>query len=135
MHPGIMVACDGDWNEPEIQISGSQGGLVAIGRLLSELTENCEIESNVLDGGVYQVRIPIISVHMTPQEDSLLQVSADESSLKLSGDAGAIRKLGQSLVNFFSGDVEVGQHFQLDYYPGNQLLRETNCHLVFICDR
>ncbi|EEF62123.1 hypothetical protein Cflav_PD6398 [Pedosphaera parvula Ellin514] len=43
------------------------------------------------------------------------------------------KKVGQSILNFFSGEVLEGQHFHLDYFDfeENGILAPTNFHLIF----
>jgi len=135
MQLGIEISTDGDWNAPQIQISGSQAALLSLGALLNDLTESSEFEFDAVISNAYDWAIPAVALCTTPFVDGLLQVSADEEFLRLLGDTDAFRKLGSSLVTFFSGDVPVGRHFHLDYYPGNQVLRSTTCSLIFLCDQ
>jgi hypothetical protein len=66
--------------------------------------------------------------------DDLLTVKMIERHLIFSGTLKAFNKIGQSLNNFFEGDVEEGSHFHLDYYEENTILAQTNCHLIFMCN-
>lgn len=64
----------------------------------------------------------------TVRFDDVIPINIDDTKASLN-------KLADSLINFFDDDSNVGEHFQLDYYEGNEVLNETNCHLIFICDR
>src|SRR5690606_41937233 len=61
-----------------------------------------------------------------------LSVDLTKDRLRFAGDRVAMNKLGDSLINFFNEEAEVGDHFQLDYFEGNDILNETPCTLIFI---
>jgi len=135
MNLGIVVACDGDWNDPELQISGSQVALLNLGRILSTLKGSFVFESEALGDTVYPIQIGAVFLNLDVDGGDLLNVSVNNNALEIFGNHTAFRKLGESLTNFFDGDIDIGEHFQLDYYQGNQILCETSCHLIFLCDK
>lgn len=131
----IYVTCDGDWDEPEVQISGSAEALASFGMLLNGVTDLITLEISSLKNEFYPVSVNALIVEPGQSGHDRLTVTIDETSFKLIGTVCAFNKLGDSLVNFFDDNTIVGEHFQLDYYEGNDVLNETNCHLIFICDR
>jgi hypothetical protein len=42
--------------------------------------------------------------------------------------------LADSLINVSDDEAEIRDHFHLHYYEGSNVLNETNCSLIFICD-
>lgn len=131
----IHVACDGDWGEPEVQTSGSAKALADFGVFLNSVTEPTTLEVPVLESEFYPVSVQTIIIEPVPSGGDRLTVTIDELNFNLTGTKVALNKLGDSLINFFDDDSGIGEHFQLDYYEGNEVLNETNCHLIFICDR
>lgn len=134
MTPQVYVACDGDWDEPEVQISGSVKALNALGKLLNTLKDHLVLDIPMLESEFYPVTVGTLDVEIENRENDLLMVTIDEVVFKLRGTSVAFNKLGDSLLNYFDSDSNDGDHFQLDYYKGNELLDKTNCHLIFICD-
>ena len=131
----IYVLCDGDWEDPEVQIYGSSKALSDFGLLLNKTKDSFTIETNNLKNDFYPVCINKISVQPVQTGNDKLAVSIDKISLNISGTKEAFQKLSQSLINFFDNDTEIGEHFHLDYYEGNEILNKTNCNLIFTCDR
>jgi len=131
----IHVTCDGDWDEPEVQISGSAKALVSFGMLLNRVTGPITLEVPALENEFYPLSVNVLNIELEEAGDDRLTVTIDETKFDLRGNNKAFNKLGDSLVNFFDDTSIKGEHFQLDYYEGNEVLNETNCHLIFICDR
>ncbi|MEO3678410.1 hypothetical protein ABGI61_05165 [Rheinheimera sp. FR7-31] len=131
----IYVACDGNWSEPEVQISGSAKDLADFGVFLNSVTESTSLEVPVLDSEFYPVSVKRIVIEPAGSGDDRIIVTIDEDNFNLTGTKVALNKLGDSLINFFDKNSITGEHFQLDYYEGNKVLSETNCHFIFICDR
>ncbi len=131
----IHVACDGDWGEPEVQTSGSAKDLANFGAFLNSVAEPTTLEVPALDSEFYPVSVKTIIIEPVESGDDRIIVTIDEDNFNLTGTKVALNKLGDSLINFFDENSGVGEHFQLDYYEGNEVLNETNCHLIFICDR
>ena len=131
----IYVAYDGDWSEPEVQISGSAKDLASFGTLLNAVTGRISLEVPALENQFYPISATILEIELDKLGNDRLTVSINETRFKLRGTRQALEKLGDSLIVFFDDDSSVGDHFQLDYYEGNEVLNKTNCHLIFICDR
>lgn len=131
----IYITCDGDWENPEVQISGSSKALAIFGVLLNGVVTSINLKIPDLENKFYPVSVNIINIELEESGMDRLTVTIDQSSFKLRGTNNAFEKLGDSLINFFDDTSSVGEHFQLDYYEGNELLNETNCHLIFLCDR
>lgn len=135
MMPQIYVACDGDWNEPEVQISGSVKELADFGELLNKAESRIILDTSPQKNEYYPANIKALVVEPSQSGGDRLTVMIDERSFSLVGTTVALNKLGDSLINFFDVDTSIGEHFQLDYYEGNEVLNETKCHLIFMCDR
>jgi hypothetical protein len=135
MMPQIYIACDGDWNEPEIQISGSVEALIDVGEILNKAEEYVKYDIPVQNNEYYPANIKALIVEPSESGGGRLNVTIDESGFSLVGTTVALNKLGDSLINFFDVDTSIGEHFQLDYYEGNEVLNKTKCHLIFMCDR
>ena len=131
----IYVACDGDWKEPEVQISGSTKALASFGVMLNGVAGSLTLDVPVLENEYYPVSVNVLNIELDELGNDRLTITIDDTNFNLRGTNKAFNKLGYSLVNFFDDDSNVGEHFQLDYYEGNEVLNETNCHLIFICDR
>ncbi len=131
----VYIACDGDWDEPEVQISGSVEELNAFGKLLNSIEDRLVLEVSSLENEFYPVSIGALEIKPEKREGGRLTVTIDSKKFMLQGTNEAFNKLGDSLLNYFDDNSNVGDHFQLDYYDGNEVLDKTNCHLIFICDR
>ena len=135
MTPQIYVACDGDWNEPEVQISGSVKALADLGELLNKAEGRVKWDIPVQENEYYPVNLEALVVEASQSGGDRITVTINESNFCLEGTTVALNKLGDSLINFFDVETTIGEHFQLDYYEGNEVLNETKCHLIFMCDR
>lgn len=131
----VYVACDGDWKEPEIRVSGSAKSLADLGKLLNGVTGPITLKIPTLESEFYPVSMPTLVIELDHLGNDRLTVTIDESKFKLTGTNVAFNKLGDSLVNFFDAGASIGEHFQLDYFKGNEVLNDTNAHFIFICDR
>ena len=131
----IYAAHDGDSEFPEIQISGAAASLIEFGVVLSNVESNLVLEIKNSGNKFFPVAINRININLFNNGNDRLTVSLDKDLLTIGGSNVAFKMLGDSLLNFFNVDVSVGEHFQLDYYEENQVLNETNCNLIFICDR
>ncbi len=131
----ININCDGNWMSPEIQLSGSAKALAHLGSLLNEIKTPMKIHTVVLKNKFYPVSIDNLFINPKKSGNDRLSIKFDEENLQLEGTLIAINKIGDSLINFFDDESKIGDHFHLDYYEGNQVLNETNCRLVFICDQ
>ncbi|WP_419903989.1 Imm32 family immunity protein [Kiloniella sp.] len=131
----IHVVCDGDWERPEVQISGSSMALSQLGILLSGINSHRRFSTNNSIDEIYAINIPTIILTFLDIGNDRLTVGIDQNSLRFSGTKKAFDILGDSLVNFFDDQTVVGEHFHLDYYEGNEVLNDTTCHLIFMCNR
>lgn len=131
----IYITCDGDRENPEVQISGSSTALVSFGSLLNSIAIPIHLDIPDLKNEFYPVSVNILNIEPEETGNNRLTVTFDKTNFKLRGTSNAFEKLGDSLINFFDEYSNIGKHFQLDYYEGNEVLNETNCHLIFLCDR
>lgn len=131
----IYIMCDGDWAEPEVQVSGSAKALANLGKLLNSIVDPVDLKVPHLENEFYPVSVNVLNIYLDDSGNDRLTVTIDEARFTMRGTTLAFNKLGDSLLNFFDDGSSVGDHFQLDYYEGNEVLNETNCHLIFICDR
>lgn len=131
----INVNCDGNWDKPEVQFSGSANTLANFGMLLNQVKETVNIATHALKNEFYPVVLQNLIIEPTSTGNDRLTIEIYNTSFKLSGTRLAFNKLADSLINFFDDESKFGDHFHLDYYEGNLVLNETNCHLVFMCDQ
>ena len=131
----IHITCDGDWENPEVQISGSSRALASFGVLLNGVVTPIHLKIPDLENKFYPVSVNVLNIEPEESGTDRFTVTIDQTNFKLRGTNNAFEKLGDSLINFFDESSNVGEHFQLDYYEGNEVLNETNCHLIFLCDR
>ena len=131
----VYIVTDGDWNEPEVQISGSAKILSQLGEYLNSVQGSVRLVLPTEPNKFYPISIDSLVLESTFRGGGRLTVAIDPTSFNLAGPSAALNKLGDSLVNFFDDNSFVGEHFQLDYYDGNEVLNETNYHLIFLCDR
>ena len=131
----LYVACDGDWEEPEVQASGSSKALAEFGALLNDIVEPITLAVPALESEFYPVSMKKITIKPDQSGGDRITVTIDENNFSLTGTKVALNKLADSLINFFDDDSSIGEHFQLDYYEGNEVLNKTSSHLIFICDR
>lgn len=135
MNHKIYIACDGDLDKPEIQVSGASNALSGFGEELNFLVDTMVLSIDEYENKFYPLRVNNLIIELIMDGEDRLTVMFYENDLKIKGNKSAFKKLGGSLVNFFDSNSNIGDHFQLDYYDGNQILNNTNCHLIFICDR
>jgi len=131
----VSISCDGNWICPEVQFSGSAKALADLGSTLNGIKYPVEIKTKISKNKFYPFAIQNLLVHPTSWGNDRLSINIDESNFKFEGTLVAINKIADSLINFFDKESEIGDHFHIDYYDGNQTLNETSCHLVFICDQ
>lgn len=135
MNANIFINYEGDISKPEIQISGSWSSLSEFGCSLNQLDSSQNINLNVSQNKFYPEVISSLNICLEKDGNGLLTVTMHDQTLNVAGNTVAINKLAESLTNFFDEDSEIQEHFQLDYYEGNHVLNETNCILIFMCDR
>lgn len=135
MKTQVYVVCDGDWDKPEIRISGAARSLANLGVLMNGVSGCVMLDIPILKNEFYPISLSVLVIDLIDSENDRLTVVADKNKLKLTGTNLAFNKLGDSLINFFDDAANVGDHFQLDYFEGNEVLNDTSCHLIFISDR
>ena len=133
MVPNVYIACDGDWNEPEIQISGTKESLSNFGCYLKKVNETrvLKLKTNIEE--FYPVKINKLKISLEKVGMDKIKVMVTDDCLYLEGTSLSLSLLGESLENFFDDNSNSGDHFQMDYYEGDCLLSETNCALIFLC--
>lgn len=135
MRGDISVSHDGDADRPEVQISGSGSALALLAAAFDGTQSNASLQLSRRQSKYYPASLEQLIVACDDsRSDELVQVNLTESGLIFIGAKAALLKISDSLRNVFSAKSEVGDHFQLDYYPGNQVLDETSITLIFTCD-
>lgn len=61
-----------------------------------------------------------------------IRLIVEDQSLVIVGDSKALRNLGQSLINVFTGAMS-DEHMHLEHHDGNQLVAPSGCSVVFTC--
>ena len=132
----MNISFDGDIEQPEIQIAALPKEFLSLGKHLLEFQENELIIFS--KGGAYknyQLEIKQMVFNLKEKSDGLIQISLNRSNtlkLVIKSDKEGFIKLGDSLLNYFSGDVAKNDHFHIDYYEGNHLLSPTNISIIFL---
>lgn len=135
MRGAIYVSHDGDATSPEVQISGSGSALVMLATAFEGTKRNVSLQLSHRPNKYYPISLEELIVACDDSRpDGLVQVDLAGSGISFTGEKSALRKISDSLRNVFSARSGVGEHFQLDYYPGNQTLAETSITLIFACD-
>ena len=134
MNANIFIHFDGDVSKPEIQISGSWSALSEFGYFLNQLNCSQSINLKILQNEFYSRSIKYLDICFENNGNGLLTVTLHDQTLNIAGNYVAINKLADSLIDFFDEDSEIQDHFHLDFYEGNNILNETDCTLIFICD-
>lgn len=130
----MYVLSDGDTKNPEVEVSGKSEELYQLGIKLSGVTNNCVIESCETVNEFYPVSLKGIKIMLEKSEISgdLLDVQVKEQFLSIRGGLKAFNKLGDSLINYFNPkNNPADDHFQLDYFEGNDILAPTTICLIF----
>ena len=130
----IHILCDGDWNQPEIEISGRLEDLVELGSLLSHMMNSASINTTSLTCDFYPINIGLLELELSEQKSTRLTVNASKNKLSFSGTTEAYDLLGQSLLNFFNENSTSGEHFHLEYFEGNLNINETLCTFIFMLE-
>jgi hypothetical protein len=135
MMSDIFVGCGENVHAPEIQISGAPNAMSAFGRFLRSMQSSCLLDVSTSRTSGYPVSLPRIALELTQDDTGRLNVALNEDVLMIAGSNDAFEMLGRSLEKFFDESTTSGEHFHFDYYEGNPNLNETNCCLIFMCDR
>lgn len=130
----ISIVCDGDWLQPEVQISGDLLNLLDFGKYLNKLDSSKILKTLECNCDYYPVHINELQLNFDELCNSRLTVDVSEHKLILTGTKIGYNKLGDSLFNFFDEESRPGDHFQLDYFEGNLNLNKTTCSLIFILE-
>lgn len=132
----MRVLHDSDHYEPEITIAAPPEEFLDLGRRLMELRDSLVLRTDPRPDEVWPVVLEGVEFRRERDvKDARFDVALDGGVLRLSGGEAALTRLGESLTRFFSGDVDDGDQFHLDYYEGNPVLAPTRCHLVFMSER
>ena len=133
MNVNINVYCDGNWDNPEVQISGSWEELVQLGSVINRINESIILDLPDIASEIYPVCLKRLFLDLDEEHNSRITVSIDEKQLTLTGTKEALSIIGESLTNYFDSDTKYGERIRFDYYEGNEVLNETNCVLLFVC--
>ena len=126
----MKIYCDKNPKGQSIAISGSADALLSLGRALSE-GKDIQFKAEEIPSRFYPILLRGFSFNLLSTTEALLEVVVEAQQLHISGGAKTAEKLGQSLLNFFSGEVMPGEHFHLDFFEGNGILAPTRYHLIF----
>jgi hypothetical protein len=132
----MYIVCDGNWNNPEIEISDLSQNLIKLGELLLSINEDFNLHTVQTKSEFYAENIEAISIQLKQNknaEQDLIKIFIDNKNLVFEGSKLAFDKLGMSLLNYFNENTQKGEHFHLSYSEGDALLAPTNCHIIFLC--
>lgn len=121
---------------PEVNLSGTQAELLQLGRQLLAPLRSFSIETEHPTKTVWPNYCKRIDFHLEENRTgSLLDISIQNDGFVVSGAVDGFKKLGQSLINFFTDIVVKHQHFHLDYIEGVPgLFAPTNLSLIVACN-
>ncbi|MEH1789025.1 hypothetical protein [Nostoc sp.] len=133
----MYILCDGNWDRPEIEISDSSQGLIKLGRLFLNISENFKLQATQKKSDFYSENLEGLLVRLSQSKSvekfDLLKIFIDNKNLVFEGSQSAFYKLGMSLLNYFHENSHKNEHFHLDYVEQDPLLAPTNCSIIFLC--
>jgi|GEM_PF-1023425 len=131
----IWVRCDGNWEEPEVDISGNPSALRDFGRFLKNLSGSCELETSDKQCPFYPVTLKVIRLELLERNSDRIVLTADETGLNLSGPKKAFSLLGKNLETAFPPDAKSGDHYHFDHFVDDMIfLAEAPYHLIVCCE-
>ncbi|MEG4303002.1 hypothetical protein [Microcoleus sp. D3_18a_C4] len=133
----MYILFDGNWDEPEIEISDSPRGLIELGELCKSISEDLNLHAEKINSEFYPENLEGISMKLSsiknPEGLDLIKIHLNQRNLVFEGSKSAFHKLGMSLLNYFHENSRKPEHFHLYYVEGDCLLAPTNCHVIFLC--
>jgi hypothetical protein len=131
----MKILHNGKKPDPEIAICGTATEFLNIGSALLDGQKLLSITGEKGADKFYSKVFNNLVFQVEPADPptSPITIAVTESDFIFTGGAQTIKKLGQSFLNFFSGEVKPGAHFHLDYFDfvNQQLLAPTDCHITF----
>jgi hypothetical protein len=115
-----------------IAVKGSSSEFLELAGLLMERKE-VKVDSKKTPNEYYPVALDRIRFEIQ-ENANLLSTELVGNDLLIFGGPEAMRKLAQGFINFFTSPVKAGTHFHLDYFEDNQILEQTDIHLIFETD-
>jgi hypothetical protein len=85
MNVNINVYCDGNWDNPEVQISGSWEELVQLGSVINRINESIILDLPDIASEIYPVCLKRLFLDLDEEHNSRITVSIDEKQLTLTG--------------------------------------------------
>ena len=134
MTTDIHIHCDGNWSKPEVQISGCAQAMVEFAEQLNKITTEQLFSNPVTENEFYPVGLKFLNIVPIKEGNDKLTITVEKSMFSIEGTTVALNLLADSLINFFDDETQINDHFHLDYYDRSDVLNETNCSLIFICD-
>ncbi|WP_017327152.1 hypothetical protein [Synechococcus sp. PCC 7336] len=131
----MNILFNGNLENPEVDISDSASSLREIGNSLFNIDIEIEFMSSQEKSEFYPENLEklIFRKDITTDKSNLLSILIHQNNLLISGTDVALRKLGQSFLNFFDETCKENEHIHLDYYEGNDLIAPTSCSLTITC--
>ena len=129
----MNVLFNGNDDAPEFEISATGPDLADLGQRLQNIKNDifirgsdktCSIYSCTLKGLIFELKEDVVDE---------VDVKLEHNALKFVGNEQALKDLGQSLLIYFEDDPNDQDHFHLDYFEGNMILKPTNFSIVFMC--
>lgn len=131
----MKVSSSSDVSNPEVEVSGQATEFVCLGEKLIEGKPSICLESSGAVDRFYPVELKSLKcvVDSKSAPPARIRLTVENKALLITGDNKALRNLGQSLINVFTG-AEVDEHMHLEHYEGNQLVAPSGCSVVFTCN-
>jgi len=132
----MNISSNSDVSNPEVEVSGKATEFLALGYELLRGKSDVNLESKGVLDQFYPVGLKALkcTVETASENPGQLRLKVNNLSLLIVGDAKALRNLGQSLINTFTG-ATADEHMHLEYYEGNQLVAPSECSVIFMCCR
>lgn len=121
-------------SENEIEFSGDKADMLSLGEFFSSTEDSLKIEVPITSNQYYPQPIKNLNLELSKKSSQKLTFKIINSILEIEGGVNYMRCLGESLTNFFGGEVSYHDHFHL-YYDNedtNNILGNNNYSLIFV---
>ena len=130
----MKISSSTDLSSPEGEVSGQATEFVSLGEELIQGTSAICLESAGAVDRFYPIALKSLKcvIDSGSVPPATIRLNVANQSLLITGDSKALRNLGQSLINVFTGATS-DEHMHLEHYDGNQLVALSGCTVVFTC--
>ncbi len=115
----------------ELSVLGSKVDLHRFSEKLLDIEDDFLISLSREPNEFYKGIVSLFEIQLLNDGIDLLQIELNDDQLKFLGTKKAFEKLAVSLLNVFENPTPK-THLHLEYSEGDQMLRPTDCTIVFI---